>query len=217
MPGKRSRMNRETLRNLFIGICCLIIIGLGYFAFIQYTQLTKVQYQWEAEKQNLVNLKAEIEGIERSIERYKQEKVDFEQLLFNERDVPAFLDEISKYAKQASMTIIDMKTQQFHQVYVPKEIQDSRYANMNVNTPNADQQRQEELKQAMTISAMPIQVRVKGGFASFVEFLDHLQDYKQLLNIANVEIQSTTDYPILDCQFTIRIYSLKTLAELKRK
>jgi Tfp pilus assembly protein PilO len=102
-------------------------------------------------------------------------------------------------------------------VDIPKEIEDSRYANVSLNNQIADQQKQEEIKQALTLSAMPIQVRVKGGFASFVQFLDHLQDYKQLLNIANVEIQSTTDYPLLDCQFTIRIYSLKTLAELKRK
>ncbi len=195
----------------------MIILSLGYSVFMQYTQLTKVQYQWEAEKQNLISLKTEIAGIEKSIERYEKEKEDFSKLLFNERDVPAFLDDISKYAKEASVTIIDMKTQQFYQVDVPKEIVDARYANQGLNNQIADQQKQEEIKQALTLSAMPIQVRVKGGFASFVQFLDHLQDYTQLLNIANVEIQTTSEYPLLDCQFTIRIYSLKTLEELKRK
>lgn len=210
-------MSKKNIRAVFVLISVLIIGGMSYFVFKQYTDLTKIRYQREAEKQNLISLKSEIAGIEQSIQRYKNEKDEFAKLLFNERDVPAFLDEISKYAKDSSMMIVDMKTQQFHQVAVPQEMQEMRHANTSLNKQLADQQKQDELKQALTISAMPIQVRVKGGFASFVQFLDHLQDYKQLLNIANVEIQTTNEYPLLDCQFTIRIYSLKTLTDLKRK
>lgn len=210
-------MSRNNVRNVFIMVCTLTIGGFGYVLFNQYTELGQVQFQFEAEKQNLNNLRSEIASIEESIGRYKKEKEDFSKLLFNERDVPAFLDEISKYAKDASTMIIDMKTQQFHRVAVPKEVEDVRHANTSLNKQLADQQRQNELKQALTLSAMPIQVKVKAGFSSFVQFLDRLQDYKQLLNIANVEIQTTPQYPLLDCQFTIRIYSLKTLEELKRK
>ena len=131
--------------------------------------------------------------------------------------MPAFLDQIAQYAKQAQISIVDMKTQQFFQVQVPRDIQDSARIDQRLAQQVDAQKKADEEKLVQTLSAMPIQMRVKGTYASLVRFLDHLQEYKQLINVANVEIRAGNEYPLLDCEFVIRIYALKTMEELQRK
>jgi len=210
-------MNKRNVKTFCIVLCVLVIVGLAALTVSQYNAYREVKERWDEEQQKLVDLKNEIAQIEKSITAYKREQAEFEKLLFNERDVPAFLDEISKYAKMASMNIIDMKTQQFYQVQIPAELKEAGSTNKNLNAQMTEQEKRNELERTYTLAAMPIKIKVKGSFASFVQFLDRLQEYTQLLNIANVEIHTTREYPILDCQFTIRIYSLKTLGELQRR
>lgn len=208
-------MSKRIIRNFFLFLIVASVIGLAALAVTRRAALAEIQREFNDEQKRFSALKAEIAQIESELARYEREKDDFAKMLFDERDVPAFLDEIAKYAKKSSVNIIDMKTQRFHQVRVPKDVADVRHANKNLDRQITEQQKRDEMTRAFTLSAMPIQIKIKGTFASFVQFLDQLQDYKQLLNIANVEIQTSKDYPVLECQFTIRIYSLKTLAELQ--
>ena len=210
-------MNKEVVRNIFIGICCSAIVGMASLAFVQYTRLSKIQYQREVQKEVMDSLSNEIAGIEKSMKHYQEEKASFAAQLFDERDVPAFIDEVSKYAKQLSVSVVDVTKQPFQQMQVPKDITNAGNDNHNLNRVNAENIRGSEVKQNLTVSAMVIQFRIKGKFASVVQFFEYVQDYKHLLTIVNAEMQSTAEYPLLDCQLTIRIYALKTLVELIEK
>jgi Tfp pilus assembly protein PilO len=75
----------------------------------------------------------------------------------------------------------------------------------------------DKAKNSQTLSAMPIQIKIKGAFPNLVRFLDHLQEYKQMINVSNVVIRQDRSYPLLNCEFVIRIYTLKTMEELKNK
>ena len=213
----KIQLNKNNIRNILIASGIFGVIGFSSVLVSQYSAFKSVHAQWMDEKSKMGDLKNEIVQIKKFIESYNQEKAEFAKLLFEERDVPAFLDEIAKFAKQSSINIIDMKTQQFYQVQVPQKAKDAPQADNSSDAANAQPKSKEELERALTLSAMPIQIKVKGTFPNFVQFLDHLQEYKQLLNIANVEIQTSQEYPMLDCQFMIRIYSLKTLGELQHR
>lgn len=211
----KRTMKKQTIKRIAVTVCLLVLVGLVAMLVGLYSNYSAARLDWETEKQSLADLKNEIAMIKLSIEDYKKEQEDFKKSLFQERDVPAFLDEISKYAKQASMSIVDMKTQRFYQVQVPQDIEDVRKRNKGLDAQVAAEERRQQMAQELTLAAMPIQIKVKGSFASFVEFINQLQDYQQLLNITNVEINSTSEYPVLDCQFTLQIYSLKTLEEMR--
>ncbi len=210
-------MNLTLIRNSLIALSVVILLVLWAVMISQYNDYDKASDGFEQKKADLNVKKIEIETLKKALEKFKAEKEEFSKLLFNERDVPAFLDQISQYAKEAEIKIVDMKTQQFYEVQVNKEVaQEARVERRLANQIEA-QKKSDALRSAQTLSAMPIQIRVKGSYASFVGFLDHLQEYKQLINIANVEIKAGNEYPVLDCEFVIRIYTLKTTQELIRK
>ncbi len=74
----------------------------------------------------------------------------------------------------------------------------------------------EEMNRMLTLAAMPINVKISGPYVSIVNFYRHLENFKQLISISNIEIAAANNtYPVLSCDFTLKIYSLKTLEELK--
>jgi hypothetical protein len=165
----------------------------------------------EIEEARLAKVTSEIAEIKASIEDFQKEKAEFAALLFDERDVPAFLDQVSTFAQQASVGIVDMKTKIFRPVVVPKDLAEESKNSRNLSKQVEAQKKHDDMMKAMTLSAMPIHIRVKGTFASFVQFLDYFQEYKQLVNINNVEIKAA-DYPMLESEFIIHIYALQTSA-----
>ena len=208
-------MSKETIRNIFISICCSAIAGLAIFYIVQNNQLHSLQQQRENLKSGLINLRNYIAQTNESIEWYQKEQEDLSKFFLKEEDAPAFLEKITNYAKQASVAVVDAKIQSFYQVNVPKKKEDAVYIKHELNDPH--EEKQDALKKALTLTAMPVEVRTKGKFASLVKFIDFLQGDQPFSNIVRLEIKSTAAYPLLDCQMTVCIYSLKTLADWKRK
>lgn len=212
-------MIRNKIRNLAIaGSALLIVIFLG-LAFHSYQGYAKSQKELKLASNNLDALRVEVENLKNSLELYEKEKKEFSSLLFNEQDIPSFIDGISEFAKKTSINILDMKTRKFQQVVVPAEIAEAKSTlvkNKEQNKSNA-MATQAELDQIITLSEMPIQIRIEGEYASFIKFLGYLEEFKQLLTVSNVEIAAGQEYPFLRCEFTLNIYSLKTLEELSYK
>ncbi len=168
-----------------------------------------------AEQSNqLEAVKKEIAMMKASIDQYEIEKKDFEQYLFDDQDIPAFLEGVSGFAKETKVNVVDMKTQRFEAIKIgsdidgrsplAKRIQEKREAESKGKTP----------QNTLTLAAMPINIEIEGTYKSFIDFLDKLQGFKQLLTISNLELASTQKYPILHAAFTLKIYSFKTLEDL---
>ena len=136
-------------------------------------------------------------------------------MLFDERDIPAFLDEVSKNAKQEDVRIVSMRTKKFHQVKLPKDVEKKRKHMMAKNNKKKEEElkKLEQLESIVTLSALPISIKLKGTFASLVKFLNRLEGHKQLTNISDVEISRGREYPDIECKFVLRIYSLKSLSQ----
>lgn len=217
-------MNNKLINSLAVTLCVLVTIGLlawGGNNYYKYREALEVKLQKEQERETL---KKEIIQLNKSIELYAKETDNFAKLLFNERDVPAFLDGIAKSAKDSKVNILQMKTQKFQEVKVPDELSASASnasklgaAAAKKTNPANNPDAPPDFKKILTLSAMPIHMEVEGEFESLVTFLGELEAYRQLLTVTNVEIDVQRDYPILRCKFTLRIYSLKSLEDLKEK
>ncbi len=209
----------KKIRLIAIGICVVFTLSLAALTIQRYYTSREALAQLQQEEDRLAKLKKDIEDTKNSIERYKKEQEEFKKLLFDERDVPAFLDGISESAAKSSVYVLEMKTQQFTEVEVPKDMADSRkLARVRVTEDlekNSQPDRKVQLKDMLTLAAMPIRIKIDGTFEAIVNFLNSIEGYKQLLTVSNVEITTRSDYPQLTCEFTLRIYSLKRLGDIK--
>ncbi len=204
---------------LLIMVGALAIVLGGVLSLLNYQKYDKANKELVSQKKELASLIVEIEETRRKLAQYDQEKTEFAKVMFSERDVPAFLDSISQFAAQDNVQIVNMKTQNFQQVIVPKEISENMMGyRLNSNREANDAAiRQQNIERIMTLSAMPIQIRIKGEFESLLSFFSQLESYKQLLSISRMKINSQQDYPILDCDFTVKIYSLMNLKDLSQR
>ena len=160
----------------------------------------------------------EIRLIKAKIARYEQEKAEFEAALFQEQDIPAFLDDISQMAKAAEVSITDMKTKAFREVRsVDVDTAQTRYQERKKTAAQLDRERRQKIDKIITLAAMPINMKIEGNFDSLLKFFDTLDEFQQLVTVSNVEIESGRDYPTLKCEYTLKIYSLKQLSEIETR
>lgn len=213
-----------TTKNIKIGavvFCLIFALGLNGLALWQYMSYVEFEKELSIEKKSLYNLKEDVEKTKEEIDLYEREKDEFKQYLFQERDVPAFLDEIANLAQKDSIDIVDMKSQRFLRVDVASRIAKSKSSqpirNRDEGELTAAQRKELEINNILTLAAMPTIVQVKGTFSSLIKFLGDLQKYKQLVSIVDIDISNLREYPLLNCRFVIKIYSLTNLEELKQK
>ncbi len=209
----------KKIRIAAIVICAMIALILGIIAMNRYQSSIAVLNDFDEQKEHLKNLKKEIEQTQLSLEKLKKEQEEFKKTLFDERDVPAFLDGISNSAAKSSVHVMEMKTQQFSAVIVPKEMIDINQQVSKVKFVDDNKQNSAKpeiyLSERLTLASMPIRIKINGTFEAIVSFLSSIENYRQLLTVSNVEISITQNYPQLTCEFNLRIYSLKTLKDIK--
>ncbi len=199
-------------------VLCFLVLVAGVLSITQsYRGLVNERKNWKEKKENLSELKDEISEIKRSIALYEKEKEDFQNILFTEQDVPAFLDGISDFAKRSDISIVDMKTQGFSEVVVPHSSQSSKVQRGSRKAEDETLTSQEQIERNLTLAAMPISIKVEGAYAAYIDFLAHLEAFEQLLTISNVRIAVNQKYPVLSCDFKLKIYSFKTLKDLERR
>ena len=214
----KNKLTIQKIRRTAFIFGLLIALGLGALLAQSYYLYQEAQKDFELKQRELESVKKENALLIASIEKFQKEQEDFKQYLFSERDVPAFLDGLAESAGKSEVSVIDMQTQRFQTVDVPEEVKSTKSVfkeKSKESTAEAAAAAALRREQTLTLAAMPIRISIKGTFASVVNFLNELEGYKQLLTVSNVEINNRREYPILSCQFMLRIYSLKTLAELK--
>ena len=211
-------MTIKRIQSIAITLCGLFTSAIIILAVIHFKDFVEHQRVWEAKRKELVALKEEIVKIKKSLDLYEREKLDFQKYLFREQDVPAFIDGISQFAQKALVNIKDMKTGRFEEVVIAEKSATAK-SDSGKNQKDEVTQRKERLDRALTLAAMPIRVQMDGLYSSIVEFLGHLEGFDQLVTITDVGISSGmgSEYPTLKCEFTLKIYSLKTLEELQNR
>ena len=215
----KNKITIVRIKNATLVINIAFVLTLCAWGVYTYLSCLRAQQASEESQSHLGKLKKDIYEITTSMERYKKEKEEFGRLLFQEMDVPAFLDGISRFAEESFVNVVDMRTQKFAAVEIPKEVlagMSDLDKKLIGDKKEQKETNQEKIKEIATLAAMPIRINVKGTYEAIVNFLVYLEGYKQLLTLSNVEIVSGREYPTLDCGFTLRLYSLKTLGELNQ-
>jgi Tfp pilus assembly protein PilO len=197
------------------------ILALIFWVMQSYHSLNTTLSLLSEQKNHFEKLSKDIEQTRHSIDKMRKEQDEFKTMLFDERDVPTFLDGISSSAAKSSVHVLEIKTQQFSRVVIPKDLVEtsSKLAQLksaeDPDGTNSTITKAQELTQLLTLAAMPIRIKVHGTFNSIVSFLNSIEGYRQLLTISNVEIAAQRDYPQLTCEFTLSIYSLKNFKDIK--
>jgi len=200
-------MSAKKIRSAFLVFCAMVtLVLIGVVAFNS-VKLEERREEVLARQVELDRLTKRVKEQQAYIEKFRQEKQDFEQYLFSEKDVPAFLEGISSFAQQTGINVLDMKAERFREVAIRKKSED---AATKKKTGSAKTDPQDEI----TLAAMPIAFNVEGTFPSLLQFLGRLESFKQLLSITDIQIQKRNNYPMLQCNFKLRIYSFKTISEL---
>ncbi|MCA9407979.1 MAG: type 4a pilus biogenesis protein PilO [Candidatus Omnitrophica bacterium] len=209
-------MKPQEIKKIAFSVCILLTIGFAALAIYNYKEYLETDQNYQNQKVKLNETLDEIEEIKELLERYDQEKEEFSQYLFEERDIPGFLDTISQYAKEADINVVDMKTKRFQKVVLPDTVEKkNQYMAKKKSSVEEKQEEQERMKRIWTLAAMPIDVEIDGAFDAIGNFFSKLEENKQLINVSNLEINRNKKYPELESQFTIKIYSLKTLEDLQ--
>jgi len=214
---KKSILNRW--RNTMIIVYGVFVLAMCAWCWQGHDAAKHALALLDAQKAGYTRLSTEVESTRRSLDHLKTEQEEFKKLLFNDRDVPAFLDGLSHSAAKTAVHIVDMKTQRFSQIAVPKELDTANSAERRRAYEYTDDERKidpkVEFKNMLTLAAMPIHIKVHGSFRNIINFLDSIENERQLLTVSNVEIVRNMDYPQLNCEFILKIYSLKQLEDIK--
>ncbi|MBU0468263.1 MAG: hypothetical protein KKF78_00390 [Candidatus Omnitrophica bacterium] len=206
----KSRINKSVIAISIVFIFIAFMISIN-----RYSKYLKVKTEWQNNKLALEDVQKEILEIQLSLEKYEKEKSEFKEYLFNEQDVPSFLEGISQYAQKASINIVDMKTKKFQEVVIPNDIEmtQSVLEKRRRLKNKVSGSQESEADKNFSLVYLPISVMVEGDFWSFVQFLSYLEEFKQLLLVSDVKMASSREYPKLKCNFTIKIFSLRDLNE----
>lgn len=206
-------MSSQKIRLIAVIICALIITAVGGLLIWRLQIYRQAQHELALRNQELTMVQNEINEMTASIEKYKQEQVDFEQYLFAERDVPAFLEGVSEFAKQTNVNVVDMQTRSFQVVQVDSGMDGRPALAQKIQSKKMEEQKTAE--DVITLAAMPIDIQIEGTYKAFIDFLNNLESFKQLLTISNVSLSTTQNYPTLSARFTLKIYSFKNLADIQ--
>lgn len=196
ISGREARKKVIVLFVLFNLIC----FGLIWLNYKNYSDRQKKFLQ---EKKRLGDLEKDAQAFQELIERYKDERAHLEALLFTEKDIAEFLDKMSEFAVHSQIRIVDMKAQRMS-VVKPMENINSQVTKMRKSGSP------EEEEKGPTLVFMPIKLSIEGEFERVIEFLISLEQYRQLLTLSGVTIKRGV-YPLLNCSFTLRLYTLKQI------
>lgn len=189
-------------------ICAIFSLGCAALFGISYSSYLKSQGRFKQKENHLVSLKEDKSNLQELIKEYKEERGRLASLLFSEKDIATFLDNMEAFATKSQVRILEMRAKRLTSVAPPPEI------SANLPPVRRDFMQGEE-KEGPSLVFMPIDMTVEAKFFDLINFLLSLEKYRQLLTVSNVTMERRV-YPSLSCRFTLKLYSLKQIEELIR-
>lgn len=213
---EKSKLSPKKIKIIAFIFCILFMALAGFFVSYALDKYEKKKKNFEAKKAKLIKLKNDSWHLKELIAYYKKEREDFEKILFNKRDIPSFLKGVSRFGQDAEVNILSMKTNKFKEVKMVDTESLSPLARKKFAQGSKENKTTKNKEEGPFLMSLPIDIRISGEFNSLVKFLFFLEQYRQLLTIADLEIERGK-YPILQCSFTLKLYSLETTKEMARK
>jgi len=176
-----------------LSVLVFVIIGVSYAAYYKVTQRYQKKYS------QLIVLEKDAKDLDQLLQEYRAERERFESLLFSEQDIAVFLDKVSGFSRNYHVKIADMRAQEFVVVAVAQG-------------EAADQKSYDKKEEGLAYK--PIKMEVEANFSDLMKFLIALEKTRQLLTLNDITI-NRSNYPLLKCRFTLKLYGLKNKERLK--
>lgn len=206
----KSNITAEGIKSIGVFTCVIFTLICGGLSFFCYYGYSESKREFEQKNNRLLALEADLKGLKQLIRTYKEEREELEVLVFSDKDIATFLSRIADFAKGARVRVVDMKAQRLSAVKLPEEM------SANIALARKDGLDKENKETGPSLAFMPIKMSIEGEFEPIVAFLFSLENYRQLLSLSDVGIKREK-YPILNCDFTLRLYSLKQLEEILKQ
>lgn len=207
--------NKNTIEMLspqlpkIISICVCVLITLILFVVIIVfnSEYTKAKGNIDLKENQFKNLEKDVKSLNTFLARYKKDIGRFEEILFADRDIPLFLENISRASKEFQIRIVAIRALNLKMV----ENDDNPASTRQQRVSN--EKKEEDM---LYLASTPFNITIIGKFRDIVNFLLSIEKYRQLLSLSNVEVK-VDSYPALKCSFRLDLYSLKTLEAIKRR
>lgn len=207
---KKNKLSANSVKITAVFACTVFTLIFVALIFYNFNNCFEIEKKGVIREEHLSQLKNDVKDLSRLIQTHKEEKEKFQKILFNDRDVAVFLEEIPRLAKSSKVKILSMKAKKFIRVQPPAESREAVSSSAQKKTSGGNK----EEEKGPILSALPIDIKIEGEFKSIVDFLIYLEKYKQLLTLSNIDIK-IQNYPLLKSSFTLNLYSLKDIEEIK--
>lgn len=204
LPGnmQKNQFKSEQFKIAIIAvgvIYTVLLIAWAVSAVMDYHKASVVLRKAQGKR---VLLEKDLADFKTGIVRFKQEREKFEALLFKQKDIPTFLDEMAGFARNSKVNIMDLATRTLAKVAIPDDV------TSGVSEMQRAKMMDQNDKEQSAIMYLPVQITVNGRFEGIVDFLNRLERYRLLTTLTDVAIE-VKEYPKLQCSLTVNIYSLK--------
>lgn len=181
-------------------LLCFIFAGTLFF-IVQYLEASS---DWTRKnisflEANKVRLSDQLQKFDSLMTDYQKDIKRFEALLFTEKDIAAFLENISGSSKHYNIKFKEMTALQVETVRVkdPLAPKDSRPA------APADAQKDD----GIYLMSAPYKIRIAGETKNVFDFMSDLEKNKQLLTLSDFFVLGRM-YPEVQVEFRLDLYSL---------
>jgi len=127
---KKSKLSSFQVKIIALVSCVIITAVYGILVSLPISKCKKYKNKINAVQYDIMRLKNDENSYRDSIRKYKAQKKELERILFTDRDVSSFLEEISLIARKSQIKISEMKTRKFKKV----ESRNSTSINNSFNT-----------------------------------------------------------------------------------
>ncbi|MBN2483516.1 MAG: hypothetical protein JXD21_04880 [Candidatus Omnitrophica bacterium] len=179
-------------------VCTAAFVAGGVYFYMEYM---KVQEQLLPQRQRVGELQRDIGELDVFLRQYAADISRFEEILFQDKDIPLFLEGISSASDRFHAHIIEIKA-------LSPQIVDIDGGRIRQSKQKIASRQQPSLQQdSLTLGSSPFRIKIKGSFENIIQFLLSLQEHRQLLSVSNVVI-AEKEYPVLESSFDLDLYSL---------
>ena len=199
------------VKTMWISLCTIFTVVCIMLISFQYQANSQSQKKLKQEAARLIELEKEAKDFQDLIQRYQDERARFATVLFTEKDIAEFLNKISDFARDSGIRIKSMEAQQMS-VVQPLKDKNLDTGSLAIGRHPLESKKQGE-ETGPSLVFLPINLAIEGRFEPVIEFLISLEKYRQLLTLSNVSIRRQQAYPLLDCKFVLRLYTLKQMEE----
>ncbi len=198
---RKKETSTKAVKLITLVLCILVTCGLAAGGAYYYTEYSKAQQKLLPQRQRVKELKQDISDLDVFLHRYATDISRLEKILFEDKDIPLFLEGISRASSRFSTNITEIKA-------LSPQIVDMEGSRIRRNRRRSSaRQREPEKQDSLTLGSSPFRIKMKGVFGDVIQALLSLQEHRQLLSVSNVVIKEK-EYPLLECSFDLDLYSL---------